>query len=131
MASGNPSQLSDHSTISAKGAGVATQSTATDLKEQRAPKSYTNESGYAIDIDKTLKLFDTCGRGICLIHTESGATGTGALYELVAGAYALMTNHHVLHTTEVGEVFCPVDLKQVPSAPREHRMHSRPADDNA
>lgn len=84
--------------------GPTTSSQSSSAGERRPSKQYTNESGYAIDIQKMNELFKICGNGICLIHTSTGASGTGALYELLSGVYTLMTNHHVIRTTEVAEV---------------------------
>ena len=67
-------------------------------------KPYTKESGYAVTWDQMDALKDISSRGICCIVTSNGSTGTGALYELFPDAYVLMTNHHVISTTEVAEV---------------------------
>ena len=79
--------------------------TGTRLSEEMGTaKTYTNESGYVVDIEKVTSLIDICRRGICHIETSTGASGTGALYNLLAGIHTLMTNHHVIRTTEVAEV---------------------------
>ena len=67
-------------------------------------KTHIKESGYSVPMEQMDALKKICRRGICKIETSTRDIGTGALYELFPDAHALITNHHVISTTEVAEV---------------------------